>query len=244
MDHQCYFCDSATGAAAGRTFRSAWTARHGTDAAPVAIRTGVTPAVRQRMVPPSVCDDCNKGWMKDLDTSVEDVLTRLLTSGQLQVTQTEAERLSWWLLKTHCTREAQMSLNATPRTLVSAIRRRDGLPDGFALFLGWFGRTAGQTTASHMDLWYDSADHKLVKKPMAVRQKFGAQYHNLFIGFARTDEADATFLHVPGIHVPVLAKGVRLKDYPEAVRTGLPPSLQPTLLNEFLARIGCDSRRH
>ncbi len=240
MTHNCYFCESATGRS-GQTLRAAWTARHSGGPAAVVMRTGVTPMPRQRMVPPSVCDACNRGWMKDLDASVENVLTRLLTTGRLQVTIPEAERLSWWLLKTACTREAQLSLHDTPRDLISAIRRRDGLPDGFALFLGWFARSGG-TTASHMDLWYDSADHTLVKRP--GRQKFGAQYHNLFIGFARTDEGHPTFLHVPGIHMPVYARGARLKDYPEVMRSGLPPSLKPGLLTEFLARIGCDSRRH
>jgi hypothetical protein len=206
------------------------------------MRTGVAPVARQRMVPPAVCDDCNRGWMKDLDTAVEDVLTRLLTTGRLQVTPAEAEHLSWWMLKTACTREAQMSLHDTPRELVSAIRRRDGLPNGFALFLGWFGRNTGLTTASHMDLWYDSADHHLVRRH--GRQKFGAQYHNLFIGFVRTDESQPAFLHVPGIHVPAYAKGARLREYPEIMRTGLPPSLRPGLLTEFLARIGCDGLVH
>ncbi len=242
MGHHCYFCDSNTGAA-GRTFRSTWTSRGGMESAPVAIRTGTLPKAEPRTVPQSVCDACNRGWMKDLDTSVEDVLTRLLTTGRLEVSQTEAERLSWWLLKTACTREAQLCLHDTPRNVVSAIRRRDGLPDGFALFLGWFGRASG-ATASHMDLWYDRSDPKLVKRPMAARQKFGAQYHNLFMGFARADEGDPTFLYVPGIHTPVLARGARVRDYPEVMRTGMPPSLQPTLLNEFLARIGCDSRGH
>lgn len=243
MEHNCYFCESATGAA-GKSFRAAWSAKVGMNSGPVAVRTGAAPLAKPRAVPPSVCDGCNRGWMKDLDASVEDTLTRLLTTGRLHVTAEEAERLSWWLLKTACTREAQLSLHHTPRDLVSAIQKRDDLPEGFALFLGWFGRAPRQGGAAHMDLWYDSADHRLIKKPTAVRQKFAAQYHNLFIGFARVDEAQPTFLHVPGIHVPVLAKGARLKDYPEIVRMGLPPSLQPTLLNEFLARIGCDSRRH
>jgi hypothetical protein len=240
MDHCCYFCSSTTGSA-GRVFQAAWTARHA-EPAQVVMRTGVGPVARQRMVPSSVCDTCNKGWMKDLDTLVEDVLTRLLTTGRLDVTAGEAEQLSWWMLKTACTREAQMSLHDTPRDLVSAIRRRDELPDGFALFLGWFGRSGGRTSASHMDLWYDSADHTLVRRP--GRQKFGAQYHNLFIGFVRTDESQPTFLHVPGIHMPAYAKGARLREYPDVVRTGLPPSLRPGLLTEFLARIGCDSRQH
>ncbi|WP_443750347.1 hypothetical protein [Asticcacaulis solisilvae] len=240
MEHNCYFCESVTGSA-GRAFHAAWAVRH-SEPASVVMRTGMAPAARSRTVPPSVCEDCNKGWMRDLDTSVEDVLTRLLTTGQLTVAEPEAELLSWWLLKTACTREAQLSLHDTPRDLVSAIRRRDALPNGFALFLGWFAKTAGRTTASHMDLWYDSADHHLVPRP--GRQKFGAQYHNLFIGYARADESHPTFLHVPGIHVPVYARGARLRDYPEVMRTGMPPSLQPGLLTEFLARIGCDSRSH
>lgn len=240
MEHHCYFCESATGSA-GRAFHAAWTASH-TGQAPIIMRTGIAPVAQERMVAQSVCDACNTGWMKDLDASIEDVMTRLLTTGRLTVTEAEAERLSWWMLKTACTREAQLSMTGTPRDLVSAIRRRDGLPNGFALFLGWFGRGAGPITASHMDLWYDSADHRLARHP--GRQKFGAQYHNLFIGFARTDETDPTFLHVPGIHVPVHAKGARLKEYPEVMRTGMPPSLRPTLLNEFLGRIGCDSRQH
>jgi len=240
MDHHCYFCESATGGA-GRVFQAAWTTKHSAPAS-VVMRTGVSPVARQRMVPATVCDDCNRGWMKDLDASVEEVLTRLLTTGRLQVTPAEAELLSWWMLKTACTREAQLSLHDTPRDLVSAIRRRDALPDGFALFFGWFGRTGGLTTASHMDLWYDSADHHLVRRH--GRQKFGAQYHNLFIGFARTDEAQPTFLYVPGIHVPVLAKGARLRECPDVIRTGMPPSLAPGLLTEFLARIGCDGRAH
>lgn len=93
----------------------------------------------------TVCDGCNRGWMRKLEDRVNPKLKRMMIGETTRLTVRETHALRRWAIKTTIMLESfHQPVSASPE-LIQALRRGDSPPHALVTL----GRYVGEQTLSH-----------------------------------------------------------------------------------------------
>jgi hypothetical protein len=215
---------------------------------PLELRSGAVVREKRRiaagnLVAGAVCGACNNGWMRELDSSVENLIMGA-SRGELDLgTATTEERwkLSRWILKTG---SAFLLIDAPEkRHLGSEVFRflkvSDFLPDGFFSFYFYIPKIEKGAACTSLDIWRLFSEVDKETMLAGDRFKFAVQYDRLVLGCAYVGSSNPCFLVVPKIHQILFVKGAKV-GMGKWMEEPLSECFIPNLLNQSLINISVD----
>lgn len=158
-----------------------------------------------------ICNDCNSGWMNDLDKTVEPLVLGL-ARGIIQlsnITTQDAQAIGRWLLKTavtfvFCDSKDRRNI---PLTTLRKIREPGYMPDGFVVFLHQFEEPCSNLSACTIDALIAIDEGVSEKFQSSERLQFAIQYDQIVFGCCYVSCSEPTFIGLPGMHHPIYTKG-------------------------------------
>jgi hypothetical protein len=122
-----------------------------------------------------VCENCNSGWMSDLEDKVRPFLADMITSAKATVlTQEMQDALSFWVVKTMLMNsKASPGVSSIPESVYKEVYESQSATDKFVVLIGWRQASStsdGQLVAHHSLVPITSV--RIPKEDLATQQRF------------------------------------------------------------------------